>query len=153
MNGSQYFAFDEEGDYVLAGRGRAGMIIGEDRSDLPANKRFYSGGGESVRGYEYQKVGPLDEDGDPLGGRSVLEAGLEFRARVTESFGIVPFVEGGNVFEASDPEDLDLLWAAGLGFRYYTAVGPLRFAFAVPLDKRDNVDDDFQIYLSLGQAF
>ena len=54
---------------------------------------------------------------------------------------------------ASDPEDLDLLWAAGLGFRYYTAVGPLRFDFAVPLDKRDNVDDDFQIYLSLGQAF
>lgn len=153
LNGSQYFAFDEEGDYVLAGRGRAGMIIGEDRSDLPANKRFYSGGGGSVRGYEYQKVGPLDEDGDPLGGRSVLEAGLEFRARVTESFGIVPFVEGGNVFEASDPDDLDLLWAAGLGFRYYTAVGPLRFDFAVPLDKRDNVDDDFQIYLSLGQAF
>ncbi|MCK2165184.1 autotransporter assembly complex protein TamA [Thalassospira xiamenensis] len=153
LNGSQYFAFDEEGDYVLAGRGRAGMIIGEDRSDLPANKRFYSGGGGSVRGYEYQKVGPLDEDGDPLGGRSVLEAGLEFRARVTESFGIVPFVEGGNVFEASDPDDLDLLWATGLGFRYYTAVGPLRFDFAVPLDKRDNVDDDFQIYLSLGQAF
>jgi translocation and assembly module TamA len=83
----------------------------------------------------------------------VLEAGIEFRARLTESFGIVPFIEGGNVFEASDPEDLDLLWAAGLGFRYYTAVGPLRFDVAVPLDKRDNVDDDFQIYLSLGQAF
>ncbi len=153
FNGSQYFAFDEDGDYVLAGRGRAGMIIGEDRSDLPANKRFYSGGGGSVRGYEYQKVGPIDDDGDPLGGRSVLEAGVELRAPLTESFGIVPFIEGGNVFEASDPEDLDLLWAAGLGFRYYTAVGPLRFDVAVPLDKRDNVDDDFQIYLSLGQAF
>lgn len=153
LNGSQYYALDQDGDYVIAGRGRAGMIVGEDRSSLPANKRFYSGGGGSVRGYEYQKVGPLDDNGDPLGGRSVLEAGLEFRARVTESFGIVPFVEGGNVFEASNPEDLDLLWAAGLGFRYYTAVGPLRFDVAVPLDKRENIDDDFQIYLSLGQAF
>tara|TARA_R110001583_G_scaffold100293_3_gene246178 strand:- start:74854 stop:76893 length:2040 start_codon:yes stop_codon:yes gene_type:complete len=153
LNGSQYYAFDDDGDYVIAGRGRAGIIIGEDRSSLPANKRFYSGGGGSVRGYEYQKVGPLDENNDPEGGRSVLEVGAEFRARITESIGLVPFVEGGNVFESSSPDDLGLLWAVGLGLRYYTAVGPLRFDVAVPLDKRDNVDDDFQIYLSLGQAF
>ena len=65
----------------------------------------------------------------------------------------MPFVEGGNVYARSEPEDIDLLWAAGLGFRYYTAVGPLRFDVAVPIDKRENVDDDYQFYISLGQAF
>lgn len=151
--GSQYLSIDDEGHYVLAARARTGTIIGEERGNLPSNKRYYSGGGGSIRGYEYQKVGPLDDDHDPLGGRSVLELGAEFRARVTESFGIVPFIEGGNVYARSEPEDIDLLWAAGLGFRYYTAVGPLRFDVAVPLDKRDNIDDDFQFYISLGQAF
>lgn len=153
LAGSQYLSIDDEGDYVFAARARTGTIIGEDRRNLPSNKRYYSGGGGSIRGYEYQKVGPLDDKHDPLGGRSVLELGFEFRARVTDSFGIVPFVEGGNVYASGQPEDISLLWAAGLGFRYYTAVGPLRFDVAVPLDKRENVDDDFQFYISLGQAF
>ncbi|RCK33814.1 hypothetical protein TH19_16535 [Thalassospira profundimaris] len=153
LAGSQYLSIDDEGDYVFAARARTGTIIGEDRGNLPSNKRYYSGGGGSIRGYEYQKVGPLDDEHDPLGGRSVLELGFEFRARVTESFGIVPFVEGGNVYARSEPEDISLLWAAGLGFRYYTGVGPLRFDVAVPLDKRENIDDDFQFYISLGQAF
>ena len=153
LAGSQYLAIDKDGDYVMAARARTGTIIGEDRGSLPSNKRYYSGGGGSIRGYEYQKVGPLDDEDDPLGGRAVLELGFEFRARVTESFGIVPFVEGGNVYARSEPEDIDLLWAAGLGFRYYTAVGPLRFDVAVPIDKRENVDDDYQFYISLGQAF
>ncbi|WP_254869570.1 autotransporter assembly complex protein TamA [Thalassospira lucentensis] len=153
LSGSQYLSIDDDGDYVMAARARTGTIIGEERGNLPSNKRFYSGGGGSIRGYEYQKVGPLAEDGDPLGGRSVLEVGFEFRARITESFGIVPFIEGGNVYERSEPGDISLLWATGLGFRYYTAVGPLRFDIAVPLDKRENVDDDYQFYISLGQAF
>lgn len=153
LDGSQYYAFDEKGHYILAGRGRIGSIFGDERSSLPSNKRFYSGGGGSVRGYEYQTVGPLNKDGDPIGGRSVLEAGLEFRARITDSIGLVPFVEGGNVYETVTPKDFDLMWSTGLGLRYYTAIGPVRFDFAVPLDKRDNIDDDYQIYLSLGQAF
>ncbi|WP_258548881.1 autotransporter assembly complex protein TamA [Thalassospira lucentensis] len=146
-------SIDDDGDYVMAARARTGTIIGEERGNLPSNKRFYSGGGGSIRGYEYQKVGPLADDGDPVGGRSVLEVGFEFRARITESFGIVPFIEGGNVYESNNPDDISLLWATGLGFRYYTAVGPLRFDVAVPLDKRENVDDDYQFYISLGQAF
>lgn len=152
LSGSSYFPLDDARRHVLAGRARVGSILGEDRSALPAHRRFYSGGGGSIRGYEYQKVGPLDDDNDPLGGRSLLEAGLELRARITESIGVVPFIEGGNVFKSSNPEDVELLWAAGLGLRYYTAVGPLRLDFAVPLDRRD-ADDDFQIYLSIGQAF
>ncbi|MBB5348663.1 outer membrane protein assembly factor [Desulfoprunum benzoelyticum] len=153
VNGSSYLPFDRAGHYVVAGRARLAGVWGEERSALPAHKRYYSGGGGSVRGYEYQKIGPLDENHDPIGGRSVVETGLELRARVSEHIGVVPFVEGGNVFDDSQPSSLDLRWAAGLGLRYYTAIGPLRLDFALPLDKREGSDDDFQIYLSIGQAF
>lgn len=153
LHGSKYFSFDEAGRYVLAGRGQLSSVWGEERSALPSNKRFYSGGGGSVRGYAYQKIGPLDANNDPLGGRSVVEAGLEFRARLTETIGLVPFIEGGNVFEKTYPDSFDLLWAAGLGLRYYTAIGPIRLDLALPLDKRENVDDNYQVYISIGQAF
>ena len=76
------------------------------------------------------------------------------RMRVTDEIGIVPFVEGGNVWDSNVPQPADpLRWAAGLGLRYYTPIGPARIDFAVPLNKRKNIDDAFQVYFSLGQAF
>jgi translocation and assembly module TamA len=151
---STYYALDEDGRYVLAARGRLGSIWGAGREELPASVRFYSGGGGSVRGYGFQELGPLAEDNDPLGGRSVIEFGGEVRVRVTETIGIVPFFEGGNVYVDMLPEvyQLDFRYAAGLGLRYYTAIGPLRLDVAVPLDRRET-DDPFQFYISLGQAF
>ena len=152
-SGSAYYAVDQEARFVLAGRGKLGVIVGEDTDALPANKRFYAGGGGSVRGYEFQKVGPLDDDEDPLGGRSVIEVGAEVRARVTESVGLVPFIDGGMVYDDSYPDfSEDFLWAAGLGVRYHTAIGPVRFDLAFPLNGRDT-DDTFQFYISIGQAF
>lgn len=149
-----YVAFDERRRIVLAGRTRLATLAGEQRAAIPANKRLYSGGGGSVRGYEFQKVGPLDGEHDPLGGRSQFELGAELRLRVTKEIGIVPFVEAGNVWEDRVPDVTGhLQWAAGLGLRYYTAIGPARVDFAVPLNRRPNIDDRFQVYFSLGQAF
>ena len=152
--GSAYYAVDEDARYVLAARGRLGTISGAGREELPASVRFYSGGGGSIRGYGFQEVGPLDEDNDPLGGRSVIEFGGEVRVRITDTIGIVPFVEGGNVYVDMLPDviDFDFRYGAGLGLRYYTAIGPLRLDVAVPLDRR-KTDDPFQFYISLGQAF
>lgn len=153
VTASAYYALDEEKQFILAGRARLGSIVGTDTQTLPANRRFYAGGAGSVRGYEFQRLGPLDDDDDPVGGRSVLEFSAEVRARVYEDFGIVPFVEGGIV--GDDPLvtfDEDFLWAVGLGLRYYTAVGPLRLDVAFPINPRDD-DDFFQFYVSLGQAF
>jgi translocation and assembly module TamA len=134
-------------------RGTVGSITGSSRSDLPADERFYSGGGGSVRGYGYQLLGPLT-NGTPDGGRSLVEFSAELRLRASESVGIVPFVDAGNVYNEPYPEfDGDLYYAAGLGLRYYTGFGPFRFDVALPLDKRDGVDDSFQIYLSFGQSF
>ncbi len=152
--GSAYLSLTREDRIVLAGRAKIGSIVGESTEILPANKRFYAGGGGSIRGYEFQKVGPLDQDDDPLGGRSIVEVGAELRFRLTEAIGIVPFIEGGNVFDEVVPDfSREFQWAAGLGLRYFTAIGPLRLDVAFPLNRRDDVDDSFQFYISIGQAF
>ena len=71
-----------------------------------------------------------------------------------EDYGLVTFVDGGSAFNSAYPDfEEDLLWGAGLGFRYFTDFGPLRADVALPLNKRDGVDDDFQLYFSIGQAF
>lgn len=154
LDGSTYYSVIDNDRLILAARAKLGMMAGDSASAIPAPKRFYSGGGGSVRGYKYQTVGPLDANNDPVGGRSLLEVGFEARARITDSIGIVPFIEGGNVYESMAPDfSGEFLWGAGLGFRYYTAIGPIRFDVAVPLNKRANVDDSYQLYISIGQAF
>lgn len=151
--GSSYYAVDSDARFVLAGRAKVGTIVGEETEAVPANKRFYAGGGGSIRGFEFQSVGPLDDENDPLGGRSILEVNAEMRIRISDTIGIVPFIDGGSVFDSSYPDfDEQILWAAGVGARYFSAIGPLRVDIATPLNKRD-LDDSFQFYISLGQAF
>ena len=154
IEGSTYFALDDDRRFVLAGRAKVGSLIGEKTKNIPANKRFYAGGDQSVRGYKFQTVGPLDENDDPLGGRSLVEVGGELRAIVWRSIGIVPFVDGGMVFERNYPDfSEELRWAAGVGVRHHTLFGPVRLDVAFPLNRRDGVDDAFQFYISVGQTF
>jgi translocation and assembly module TamA len=153
VTGSTYYAPLEGDRLVLAGRARLASLFGVATADVPANKRLFAGGGGSVRGYGHQMVGPLDPGGDPLGGRSAVELGLEARIKVTDTIGIVPFFDAGMVTDAPVPDfSEDILYAAGLGARYYTDFGPLRLDIGVPLNPRD-ADDFLQVYISLGQAF
>ena len=154
VSGSAYRALDDARRFVVAGRFRLASVAGESTADIPANKRLYAGGGGSIRGYGLQLVGPLDGEKEPLGGRSAVEVGGELRLRLIENVGIVPFIEGGNVYDDAVPEAFtDALWAAGLGLRYFTPIGPLRLDIAFPLNGRDGTDDAYQFYVSLGQAF
>ena len=147
-----YYKAKKDGSIVLAGRILLGSIVGPDTDDIPADKRYFSGGGGSVRGYAFQNVGPLDNEDDPLGGRSLIEVGAEIRFRYKD-FGFVPFIDGGNVYDSQLPEfDEELQWGAGLGLRYYTKVGPLRLDLAAPLNRREN-DDPIAFYISIGQSF
>lgn len=139
---------------TLAIRTALGNIEGASRDDVPAYLRFYSGGGGSVRGYAYQTVGPLDDDNEPDGGLSFNEVSFELRMRWGESWGGVLFIDGGTAYEDTLPNfGTDLLLGAGFGVRFYTSFAPIRFDVAVPLNKREDIDDDFQLYISIGQAF
>jgi translocation and assembly module TamA len=148
---SAYQALDEKNRYVLAGFAGIGTILGPARDRLPPDKRLYAGGGGSVRGYGFQMIGPVNADDRPQGGKGSVEAGVELRIKITDTIGVAPFLEMGMVNESSTPLSRPF-FGAGLGFRYFTPIGPVRLDVGVPLNKRD-VDDAFQVYISLGQAF
>lgn len=151
---SHYLQVSDSPRLVLAGWGRLATIRGAGLPEVPANHRLYVGGGGSVRAYGFQLAGPVDDAGDPTGGLSALAFGAELRAKLTDTIGIVPFIEAGNAYTSPWPQpDNGLLWGAGLGLRYHTPIGPVRADVAVPLNPRDGLDDSFQVYLSLGQAF
>jgi translocation and assembly module TamA len=150
VHGAAYWPL---GEHVLAIRSRIGSIIGIERDDVPPPQRLYSGGGGSVRGYESRAIGPLDGQLEPLGGRCVVELGFEVRLRLSRQFGLVPFVGAGAVDASSIPRFSDgIQYSAGLGFRYFSAVGPIRADVGFPLNPRED-DDVFQWYVSIGQAF
>lgn len=152
--GSTYWSFGTRPDLTLAVRGRYGSMLARQRVDVPGSIRFYAGGGGSIRGYGYQLVGPLDAANKPLGGLSVVEVSTEARVRVTGDIGVVAFVDGGNAYSTALPRlNQALLWGAGLGLRYYTPIGPVRADIGIPLNRRRGIDDAFQLYFSLGQAF
>jgi translocation and assembly module TamA len=140
---------------VVAGRVRLGTIVGAGLFDIAPSRRFYSGGGGSVRGYGYQQLGPKDLDGDPIGGRGLAEFGLESRIRLSQfggNFGIVPFVDGGSLTAKAFPDFRNWRFAAGIGVRYYSSFGPIRVDLGVPLNRQKG-DGPFAVTVSLGQAF
>lgn len=147
-----YQRVDGTSRVVLAGFGALGSIVGESRDTLPADKRLYAGGAGSVRGYGYQRAGPLGPGDVPLGGISSLELGAELRYRITDTIGIAPFVEGGNVYPTSLPNSIKLFYGGGIGLRYYTLIGPVRLDLATPFERRPG-DGAIQFYISIGQAF
>jgi|TARA_R110002126_G_scaffold279836_1_gene426918 translocation and assembly module TamA len=147
-----YIDFGTTSDLVLALRANLGSIVGASSDNIPATERFYAGGGGSVRGFGYQEVGPVD-GGDPTGGRSAVTGATELRLKFTQTLGGVAFIDGGSVSESAAPDFDNLSFGAGLGFRYYTDFGPLRFDVAVPLNEKENLDQNYQFYISIGQAF
>ncbi|MGE0258191.1 MAG: autotransporter assembly complex family protein [Alphaproteobacteria bacterium] len=151
--GSAYKRLGDSDRYVVAAFAAVSSIQGEALADLPADKRIYAGGGGSVRAYGYQMAGPLDANGNPIGGRSALEVSLEARIKVTKTIGIVPFFDAGSFYTNPVPQlDRGIFYGPGLGFRYYTPFGPLRLDVATPLRRR-SADSVVQVYISLGQAF
>lgn len=149
LDASGYFPVAD--NIVLAGRMRLGTIQGASRFDIAPSRRLYSGGGGSVRGFGYQKLGPLDPNGDPIGGRSLNEAAGEVRYRFG-NYGVVAFLDVGQSYAASLPRFSDLRYGVGLGGRLYTNFGPMRVDVATPLNRRKG-EARLNIYVSIGQAF
>ncbi len=163
MNGTVYSAFEgsisgylglgAEDRIVLAGKLAAGTLIGGGGVEqIPATQRFFAGGGGSVRGYGYQEISPYNENDEATGGRSYVTGSFEARIKITDTIGIVPFIDVGTVSDSIAPDFSDIKAGAGAGIRYATPFGPLRLDFAVPLNKYDG-GTDYGIYAGIGQSF
>ena len=153
LDGSAYHPVSDK--VVMAGRVRLGTILGAQRDDIAPSRRFYSGGGGSVRGYGYQRIGPRDADNDPIGGRSLAEFSLEARVRVNAfggNFGVVPFIDGGTLSTGATPDFKDWQIGVGIGARYYSSFGPIRIDIGTPLHRQKG-DGRIAVVVGLGQAF
>lgn len=150
---SGYTSFGEEDGVTLAGKLAAGtLLMAPGLEDVPATRRFYLGGGGTVRGYAYQEITPRNANGDPLGGRSYMLASFETRVKITETVGIVPFIDVGTVSSSTYPDFSDIRAGAGLGIRYATPFGPLRLDVAMPINRYPD-GSRFGIYAGIGQSF
>ncbi len=166
LDGSVYYPFGDS--LVLAGRARLGSIVGAPRDEIAPSRRLYAGGGGSVRGYGFQELGPREIVANPrfdperpkrrpetlvvpLGGRSVNEFAVEARYRFGD-YGVVGFLDAGQVYESTTPKFSDLQYGAGIGGRLYTNFGPLRVDVATPLNRRRG-QSKIAVYVSIGQAF
>ncbi len=153
IEGRHYYTFSEEYRFSSALRLALGSIDGTSVGSVPADERFYAGGGGSIRGYEYQAVGP-SLGGTPLGGSKLMEFSAELRVQPGRKLGYVLFLDGGTVFDDEIGEaDRSLRYGAGLGLRFFTGIGPLRADLAYPLNPDSTQSQRIQFYISLGQAF
>jgi outer membrane protein insertion porin family len=166
IGGGSVFAYRLQGGYADA--------FGESRNTggLPIESRFFTGGGNSVRGFKENSLGPLGSGLEPAGGRILLLTNAELRFPIPYlsrfNFGAALFLDGGAVWDSVDeihPRDFrfsapesdvtrqDYMYGAGFGFRYYTPVGPLRFDIGFPLKRTVDMDYEYRIHISLGQIF
>jgi translocation and assembly module TamA len=125
-------------------RANLGVTAKDEFEDLPASVRFFAGGDRSVRGYEYESLGPTDSNGLVIGGSNLLDGSLEFDFALTERWSIATFVDSGSAFNGTD---VDFSTGAGLGVRWYSPIGPVRLDLAHPFD---NPDQKIRIHINLG---
>lgn len=143
---------------TFAARARAGTVLGPTILDTPPDYLFFSGGGGSVRGQPYESLGfsvPLPNQNTTayVGGQSIATISLETRFQIREKIGAVAFVDAGQIWDDGAWQGQSLSHAgAGIGIRYDTPIGPIRFDVATPVSG-DNDAGKVQLYLGLGQAF
>ncbi|MEM6413450.1 MAG: BamA/TamA family outer membrane protein [Pseudomonadota bacterium] len=139
--------------YTIAARTRLGATFATTLDDLPLTRRFFAGGGASVRGFDFQAVGPLDENANPIGGLSVIEGAIEARAKVHGPIQVATFIDAGSISDTSLPKfSDDFFVGVGAGLRYLSPIGPLRLDIAFPTETRET-DRQWQLAISLGQPF
>ena len=125
-------------------RAAAGAAITDGFLELPPSVRFFAGGDDSIRGYDFESLGPTDADGHVIGGTGKLVVSTEYELDVRPKWSVAAFVDSGNAF---DDFDLEPLTGAGIGFRWQSPVGPVRVDLARPLN---GVDRDVRLHVTFG---
>jgi len=125
---SDKFIFGLGDDWRLLTRVEVGATWADDVQDLPPSKRFYTGGDNTIRGFAFESLGPRDENGDVIGGRYLGVASVELERRLKGRWSGAVFFDGGNAY---DPDFVaEPAYGAGLGIRWRSPVGPIRFDLA-----------------------
>ncbi len=119
---------------IIARSKLGGTIVSEFR-ELPASMRFFAGGDNSVRGFDFEALGPKDDEGNVLGGRYVLTGSLEYEHRFLEKWSGAVFADIGNAF--NDLKDYELEYSVGAGIRWLTPVGLIRLDVAAGISRDD----------------
>lgn len=135
-------SFSEKSRWLM--RTRLGALWVDDFGQLPTSLRFYAGGDRSIRGFDFEALGPIDADGNVIGGQSIATASLEVDHLVAPKWRIASFVDAGNAF---GPGSESIEYAAGLGVRWLSPIGPVRLDFANALS-RDT--DPWRVHFSIG---
>jgi len=126
------------------GRTDLGAMLVDQFDKLPTSYRFYAGGINSIRGYDYKELGPKDSEGNVIGGKFLTVLSLEYEKAVFDDWGVAAFIDSGNAY---NPDNLLLKTGAGLGVRWYSPFGPVRIDFAMPLNESNS---SFQIHFAAG---
>jgi outer membrane protein insertion porin family len=152
MHASTYRALGRR--LVLAASVRLGLAQGfEGTEELPLVERFFLGGRNTVRGYHQDTLGPRTPDGNPTGGNAFLMGNLELRLRVRKGWGLVAFLDWGNVWQRTEDMDIqNLRGTVGVGLRYSTPVGPLRVDYGYKLQDEPPLSRAV-LHFSIGHAF
>lgn len=129
---------------VLTGRASLGAMSSSKFDNLPTSYRFYAGGINSIRGYAYKELGPMDAFGNVKGGKFLSMLSLEYEQTLFDDYGIAAFIDSGNAFNLNK---IGIKSGAGLGLRWYSPVGLIRVDFAVPLNDSKS---GYQIYFAAG---
>ncbi|MFB1631061.1 autotransporter assembly complex family protein [Pseudomonas sp. AP-1] len=114
------------------------------KNNIPPSLRFFAGGDQSVRGYDYQSLSPKNSDGDRIGGRYLVAASAEYQYSLAEKWRVATFVDQGNAFNTLELPSLKT--GVGIGVRWVSPVGPLRLDLARALDD----DGGFRLHFSMG---
>ena len=147
-----YQGFGAENGTVLAARVQASAVFGPDREDIPPEWLFFSGGGGTVRGQPFHDLAVELDDDRRVGGKSFLGLSTEIRQAVTENIGVVGFVDVGWISPEADFTGGEDHAGAGIGLRYNTGIGPIRFDVGVPV-AGPNDNGGLEIYIGIGQSF
>jgi translocation and assembly module TamA len=139
----QIWLLPNDGPFLV--RGQVGHTWKDQLTELPASVRYFAGGDNSVRGYEFEELGPVDDTGQVIGGSSLVTASVEYEHPLRSRWALAFFFDWGNAFEGSH---LDARKSAGIGGRWLSPLGPIRIDLAYPLD--DPNADDYRVHITLG---
>lgn len=138
---------------VLGIKGEAGIGSGYGGKDLPIFERFYLGGPNTIRGLRSRSVGPKDDAGEVIGGKSEILLNIEYIFPIIEKLKGVLFFDAGDAYGYGKNFDLgDIRTSPGIGIRYYTPIGPMRLDWGYNLDKKPG-EKAYQWNFSIGTLF